>query len=255
MPEEPPGSEASAAGMYSLTDDDGLGGGSAGQCPSCGAEMAADAVICIECGYNVSTGQQMGEAPAQAPPPRRRRDQDDEARAETERRIERAEANRNLWVPLGFVIVGIALELTPFFVTIGQAAADGESEVALFAGMALGMKVVLTLVGLVIGVAVSLLACFTAAKIMDIDFGPLGTGILKLAAVYMAPGAVAVMLNDLVFGLGWIVSGGVYYGLLSWLFDLDFLETVVVAVVLSFIKTWLIVLVIGFLAILLTSIR
>ena len=287
MPEEPPGSEASAAGMYSLTDDDGLGAGSAGQCPSCGIEMAADAVICIECGYNISTGQTMGEAPpapAAAPPPRRLKDQDDEAREEARRRDERAQAIHDVWVPLGLLILGVVLTLVQAYIVStsgpsmdemfgdeqqvvyeepveeapeGQTPANelpsgGHREVMMDSGDILTGSVTIAsaLLGIAIqtalGVALMIPACFLAANLLDTGFGSLWTAILKLAAIYVAPTAlgtvVAMSIPDpiLSFMAALFIPVGLYYWFLSWLFGLDYFETIVTAAIMYVIKTWVV---------------
>ena len=297
MPEEPPSSEASAAGMYSLTDGDGLGTGSAGQCPSCGGEMAADAVICIECGYNSSTGQQMGEATT----PRKRRLPGDEARAEAERRIERAEAVRSIWVPFILLILGVILTVFQAYVrsTIDPFAGEmyGEDESLVYEEYATeaeeaeqlaveeniespavgeqmpadqwpdsedsevmiepsriltgSVTIVGSLIRIIVetmfGVALMIGVCFVAAKALDTGFGALWTAILKLAAIYVAPGALGAIVGMYVpdailsFMAQLIIPVGLYYWLLSWLFDLDLFETVVTATIMWVIETWIVI--------------
>ena len=44
-----------------LLDEAGMTTSRSGQfCPSCGADMPSDAVICVECGYNKNLGRRMG---------------------------------------------------------------------------------------------------------------------------------------------------------------------------------------------------
>ena len=80
-----------------------------------------------------------------------------------------------------------------------------------------------------IGVLLGLLACMLTGKIMDIDFGPLDTACLKLAAVIVFPGAVAALLPTLAaIPVGLIL----YFALLAWLFDLEGWEYVVCGLVI-----------------------
>lgn len=50
---------AAAAGnpMNDLFDEEGFGSNIAAVCPSCGAEMAAEAILCTTCGHNKTTGE------------------------------------------------------------------------------------------------------------------------------------------------------------------------------------------------------
>ncbi|MEO1615108.1 MAG: hypothetical protein AAFV88_04610 [Planctomycetota bacterium] len=45
--------------MDELFDQEGFGKNIAAVCPSCSAEMAANAVLCTQCGYNKTTGEKM----------------------------------------------------------------------------------------------------------------------------------------------------------------------------------------------------
>ncbi len=97
-----------------------------------------------------------------------------------------------------------------------------------------------TLVGLAIGIPLGILACFITAWLMGASFGTLKGAILKLAAVYTFPSAVLLLaatslsiegvLLGLLFGLV------LYCGLLAWLFELDPLEVIVLAIVLFVVR-------------------
>lgn len=72
------GGAALGGGMDDLFDEIGLQTKATGDnaCPACGAAMAAEAVLCIECGYNRQTGKKIGmqtvkkvEAKKLGPPP------------------------------------------------------------------------------------------------------------------------------------------------------------------------------------------
>lgn len=45
--------------MDDLFDEEGFGSGIAAVCPSCGAPMAAEAVLCTACGFNKATGEKI----------------------------------------------------------------------------------------------------------------------------------------------------------------------------------------------------
>ena len=93
-----------------------------------------------------------------------------------------------------------------------------------------GALVVMTTVGVSLALATGLgiVACFMAAKILGTSYGPLGTGVLKLAAIIAFSSAVSLFIPY----VGWLASLLLYYGLLSWLFDLDAIETIVTALVI-----------------------
>jgi hypothetical protein len=45
--------------MNDLFDEEGFGNDIAAACPSCGAAMAAEAVLCTQCGFNKATGEKL----------------------------------------------------------------------------------------------------------------------------------------------------------------------------------------------------
>lgn len=143
--------------------------------------------------------------------------------------VARNEAWREYYVPAGLVIAGIFLSV------INQMYFDIFTVPLTFALPIVGVKLVVDLVMLVIG-------CFIAMKIMDMAFGAPGSAILKLCAVAVAPGALANICTSL-FGigggmLGWLLAVIMYWGLLYWLFDLDFAELCVLTTIIWLIRTW-----------------
>jgi len=54
-----PGAASVGNPMNELFDEEGFGSDISAVCPSCGKEMAAEAVLCTQCGYNKATGQRM----------------------------------------------------------------------------------------------------------------------------------------------------------------------------------------------------
>ena len=99
-----------------------------------------------------------------------------------------------------------------------------------------GAGTVVAFVGLqvLVGVPLAILSFFIAARILGISFGFIGPACKKLVAVYTFPAAVALLIP--VPGLDWLVSLGLYAWLLAWLFELDFLEFVVTAVVMMLVR-------------------
>ncbi len=127
-------------------------------------------------------------------------------------------------IPLGMIVAAMCI----FAGVIG---AYGGVEALAASWAALGLSTAL-------GVVLMIVACFITARIMGIGFGSLDTAALKLAAIYLLPDAVSATLiavADLPI-LARIVSVVMYLGLLKWLFDLDWLETIVCAVVIGIVS-------------------
>jgi hypothetical protein len=103
-----------------------------------------------------------------------------------------------------------------------------------------GALLVMTLIGLVIGIPLGIIACFITAWLMGASFGTLKGAILKLAAVYTFPSGVLLlaMTSLSIEGvlLGLLVGLVLFGGLLAWLFELDALEVIVVAIVLFVVR-------------------
>ena len=87
---------------------------------------------------------------------------------------------------------------------------------------------------LALGVVLGIIACFITAKIMDIDFGPLNTAVFKLAAIFLFPEAVSMLIPWP--AAAWIVSVILYYWLLMWLFEIEFGEALVCAIVIWVVR-------------------
>jgi hypothetical protein len=118
-------------------------------------------------------------------------------------------------IPLALIVVGLAI-----FVVFGFHVGGAAGVAAALAVMA---------VRVVIGVTLGVIACFITARIMDASFGYLNTAILKLAAIFIVTGAVSAIIPL----AGWLVGLVLYYGLLTWFFDLEILEVIVLSVVLG----------------------
>lgn len=122
--------------------------------------------------------------------------------------------------PLAILGTCLLLLVVAGFVGAGAAGA-GATIVGL--GVVLAFNIVLGIVGL-----------YVAAALLQIEFGHVGTAVIKLAAVFSASVAVGAFLPDPI--LGWLVALVIYLGLLAWLFALEPFELVVCVVILAVVR-------------------
>jgi hypothetical protein len=85
---------------------------------------------------------------------------------------------------------------------------------------------------LVVQVVVGVIACFFTARIMGTSFGYLKTAIIKLAAIFVFPAAATFFIP----WVGWILALLLYWKLIEWLFELEAMETIVLAIVIWFVN-------------------
>jgi hypothetical protein len=112
-------------------------------------------------------------------------------------------------IPAALIAIGICIELTSALLLGGPHALT---------------RILVTLpLTLLVQIAIGIAACLITSKIMGTAFGYAGSAILKLAAVFLFPAAVAAYIPV----IGWIVSLLLYWGLLEWLFELDVIESLV----------------------------
>ena len=121
---------------------------------------------------------------------------------------------------------------------------EGEAIVTNSAQMCAGAMImlVLLLIQLVLGVSIGIAACFATGYLLGTSFGYLGEACIKLAAIFTFPMAVAVLVPGGICVMV-IVFPLLYFGLLLWLFDLQFLEGFFFTLVLAgtqFLAGWLI---------------
>ena len=81
-----------------------------------------------------------------------------------------------------------------------------------------GYMLQVLLATMIIGVPLGIIACLIVAKLLSIGFGDARTAALKLAAIFLFPGAVALFLPD---GIDWLVALGLYLLMLLWLLELE----------------------------------
>ena len=82
-----------------------------------------------------------------------------------------------------------------------------------------------------LGVALAIIGCYIAGAIMKIDFGPLHVASLKLAAAFVFPSAVGTFVFLPPYSV--IVSAILYFLILSWLFGLDLIDTIILAAMIA----------------------
>ena len=248
MPAEAPTAAESAAGMYDLADS-GAPAGGAGTCPSCSAAMPADAVICIECGYNVQTGQRMGE-PDAAPTPSRAKAPAEGALAPVQdgasddEMLDEPAASpvKNLYVPLAVLAVGIALDVALVFIASNGAGEGATPRPTVEPSMAAQIGDVA--VHLAFGVILMFPAGIYCFKLFEIPLGAMGPALLKLAAVYVGPGALGavVVAVSTLEPVGWLIAIAGSLGLAAWLFGLNVFDSIVLSLVTWLLRWWLVVL-------------
>jgi hypothetical protein len=136
---------------------------------------------------------------------------------------------RDLYLPIALILVGTLVTVL---------------EMMYFSGRKLGFTFAVPYVALylVINLAILFAACLLAVKIMDMGFGPLGQGILKLSAISIAPAALAAIITYLLhdpFGMvGASISLGLYWGLFYYFFDLDGQEIMILTAIIWLFRTW-----------------
>ncbi|QNN22952.1 hypothetical protein HED60_11965 [Planctomycetales bacterium ZRK34] len=228
-----PDKPASPIGEVKIAGGDiepvGLGGGEddeaddSGNCPSCGQPLAIDAVLCIQCGFNRNTGKKIGTVGEM--------EGDEAGDGATSHKLHQLKQWK---IPVAMVVIGLGVNL--MFV-MSQGAEEGVE-----------VNPAVTLIGMLIGTGLGVVlmvgAAFLAAPLLDTTFGDIRTAILKLAAVYVTPGVlmslVSAFMGDWQLILGLPVLWGSYFGLLVWLFDFDFFEAAVFAIIGWLIKYWII---------------
>jgi hypothetical protein len=220
------------------------------RCPSCACVMESGAVLCVQCGYNSTTGKKIGmkvqdvalaPAPAKkasgagparpgagilayqrtAPPPARGR-----GAAGGDNNI--GEPFKDLYLPIILFLGGVVLTYL-------------EAHFALrirSTGFAVGYTAVVTIIDLVLVFA----GIMFATKLLDLGLGPIGPAILKIAAIAVLPGAVAHLISySIAIGgdyIGWFVSLVLICSMFMGLLQLDFHETMICSTIIWLVRTW-----------------
>lgn len=125
---------------------------------------------------------------------------------------------KDLYLPAALLLVGAGIEFARALL-MARAGTNSLAYASIYVGVSLVINTTVMLVGVLI-----------AAKALGISFGPVGTAILKLCAIAVAPAALSSLLMMLFPGLsaalvGWALSLALYFALISILFELDAQET------------------------------
>ena len=123
-------------------------------------------------------------------------------------------------VPTLLLVVGLAIY-------VGHAFLTGDPD---------GTAAQLFVVGwqLVLNVVLGLIACAITGALMRTAFGRLRSAIFKLAAIFVFPAAVSLLIPSV--PIAWLVSYALYFWLLTWLFDLEGWDVVVCAIVIWLVR-------------------
>ncbi len=191
------------------------GKGQGNGCPQCDAAIAADAVFCVHCGTDMRTGKKVAAADNSSPPGAVSRDDP----GGKPRFLGGIVSDTEITVPAALLAVGLAV-----FAIAGFSKGGTDTAAGMF--LFLSLRIVFV-------VALGIPACFLVARILNTGFGLFHTAVLKLAAIAVLPPAFA-MLGGLMLPftgdwIGWIL----YFSLLEWLFDIEFYEAILFALVLA----------------------
>lgn len=255
----------------------GTSGGGGGRCPSCGSKIKPEAVICLNCGFNLAEGRKVktqvtantaggpaaagttGGALVASDPVATAmagnlsaRDQRDAEMAEEAARRHRFEAYTlpPILIAVGLLVVtlsNLAYGLLPEDQSLFETS-------SLFNGVEMLLKAA---VEIVITIPLLFVGLFVVAKLFGTGFGGIGTGLLKLAAV----AACTIAANDLMLIAIYFITGGtsvmtvetwmalgasfiVFIGLCVKLLDMDPLEAFILFLILIF-GPWIALLIIA----------
>jgi hypothetical protein len=114
-------------------------------------------------------------------------------------------------IPLALLGIGVAILL---FIASRLGGQAGVENAIPSLSASIGLGVVLMLVGAVI-----------TAKLIGISFGSPVPAVIKLAAIYVFPASLALLVN--VAGFSWMINMALYFILLIYLFELDAKEALI----------------------------
>lgn len=208
-----------------------------GRCPSCGHSVAAHAVLCMNCGYNLSIGRKIkttvqvvesseeaARTPASVLSGADKVLRDLKHKQEIEQEMLRRHRITEWVLPMILLAVG------PPSLTIAAFLLTKNWQVGLLAtGFLMGIELILMM-------PLLLLSLVVAAHIGGISFGSLWSALLKIAAISWGPGALADIVVLMVMA---IIAAQMFLGAMAvfvvyaifmgppiaFLFDLDMQET------------------------------
>jgi hypothetical protein len=222
-----------------------------GKCPSCGVSVKKGAVICLNCGFNFAEGKKLetrlaeggedadGKGKAAQPEWLKKKLDGMSQKSSTKKKEEEEAAKRarltEVYVPLILLGVGLLLILIDIFVTYPAFAVNNSSsttvgEARMEAAISNFLTILVQLPCLVVGI-------FVVARLFGSAFGTFLIAMLKLAALGVVTSGVNAIVGSLmariteglpVPGVGQVkfaVAYGVFLTIASALFDMDFLES------------------------------
>lgn len=125
-------------------------------------------------------------------------------------------------IPAALLLVGILIDIGHTVFTAGVKGVGPEL---------LAMGIIVT-----VQVILGIIACFITARIMGANFGTLTPAMVKLAAVCVFPGAVALFIPSFIPLVGMFLTPLLFWGLLEWLFELDVMESIVLVFVIWIVQ-------------------
>ena len=260
-PKEPPSAERADEpdldALYDLAADGKAAAAAAPpmiRCPSCQSEMEVGSIECPTCGFNLKKGarprKQAVASGGAAIPGRPAVAAAGTAKASAgggasglaaysafgaPKRGLQQEASRpddkvlDLYVPLAVLIAGLimhVIETNKFdriMYPLGQAI------------QIVGVEFIVSMVLLAIG-------CLFVMRVAEVAFGSPGPAALKIAAIAVAPAALAKMVDYLLndpFGIvGFFLAFGMFFALFNYLFDMDQGEIWILAGLTLVVQMW-----------------
>src|SRR5688572_8139616 len=142
---------------------------------------------------------------------------------------------KDVYVTAGLILLGTVLA---FYVMMSDCGLD--------AGTGIVAVGILSVVNLLLIVPAILLT----VRLFDLGIGPIGPGVLKLAACALAPAAIGEEIKTMFSGslgsyIGGCISLAITFTIFMKLLDMDFMETLTCACIIWVIRTWLIYLLLG----------
>jgi hypothetical protein len=193
-------------------------------------------VTCPKCHYHAKFPDDTADRPLRCPNceealnspgrpephPAREPEEDSEASAAALPAVETAGWTERV-LPAALLGAGLVLAV------IGESLSDGTKEVAAL--------LLIVAVQFAVTVPLTLLGMFVSAKLLDVSFGPLGTTILKLAAISAVVLGIVTMADVTEWSwAGYVLAVPITWYLFSLFFDLNFFETLMSLIVIGLVQ-------------------
>ena len=138
---------------------------------------------------------------------------------------------KDVYIPAGLIVLGTVLSI--FYLLYNEQVSSLGTAIFAFS--------IFTLFNLLITIPGILLTI----RLFDLGIGPLGPGLLKLAACAIAPGAIGDVISMFMTGslggyIGWCISVGIAVFIFMKLLDFDFIETLFCASIIFVVRTWIV---------------